>query len=185
MGSDPTWQNWCLLLRSKNSYFVIDIRLEITTASEPQLNLPFLTVVFTHIGKIYTQIYTRKSKTVYKNDLRCSWKLTVSKNTMVILTLVWTPSIYALCMYLGFWIFEHRLRGLLGNTKGKVIGRDRKGNYDKLLIHYIYKDSLMWEKSKQNEACGMQGPGEKFIKYSSQKNLMGRNIWEMWTWIIE
>jgi len=35
---------------------MIDIRLKITTASEPQLNLPFLAVVFTHIRKIYTQI---------------------------------------------------------------------------------------------------------------------------------
>lgn len=133
MGSDPTWQNWCLLLRSKNSYFMIDIRLEITTASEPQLNLPFLAVVFTHIGKIYKQIYTRKSKTLYKNDLQCSWKLTVGKSTLVILSLVWTPSIYILCIYLRFWIFERRLRRLFGNTKGKVIGRDRKENYDKLL----------------------------------------------------
>jgi hypothetical protein len=30
-------------------------------------------------------------------------------------------------------MFEHRLRRLLGNTKGKVIGRDRKENYEKLL----------------------------------------------------
>ena len=142
MGSDPTWQNWCLLLRSKNSYFMIDIRLEITTASEPQLKLPFLAVVFTHIGKIYTQIYTSKSKTLYKNDLQCTWKLTVGKSTLVILSLVWTPSIYVLCMYLRFWIFEHRLRRFLGNTKGKVTGRGRKEKYDKLLNSFYLQTRI-------------------------------------------
>ena len=36
-------------------------------------------------------------------------------------------------MYLRFWMFAHRLRRLLGNKKGKIIIRERKGNYDTLL----------------------------------------------------
>ena len=133
MGSDPTWQNWCLLLRSKNSYFMIDIRLEITMASKPQLYLPFLVAVFTHIGNIYTQIYNRKSKTLYK--MTCSvhenWRLL--RVHLGILSLVWTPSIYVQSRYLWFLIFAHSQRGLLGNKKGKVIGRQRKGNCDSIL----------------------------------------------------
>jgi hypothetical protein len=30
-------------------------------------------------------------------------------------------------------MFEHKLRGLLGKTKGKITRKDRKENYDKLL----------------------------------------------------
>ena len=253
MGSDPTWQNWCLLLRSKNSYFMIDIRLEITTASKPQLNLPFLAVVFTHIGKIYTQIYNRKSKTLYK--MTCSvhenWRLV--RVHLGILPLVWNSFIYVQSRYLWFWMLAHTLRGLLGNKNGKVIGRERKGNYDKLLNltfisphianifadkmqsftvslfqllvwqipdavfavfsswwwtekpsetcrasyrnkeivkfcillvtsflnHSIYKDSLMWQKSKQNEACIMQRAGEKFVKCFSQKKNWWVEIFEI------
>jgi uncharacterized pyridoxamine 5'-phosphate oxidase family protein len=49
---------------------MIDIRLEITTASKPQLNVRFLAVVFTRMEKIYTQIYTSKWKTLYKTTIR-------------------------------------------------------------------------------------------------------------------
>ena len=133
MGSDPTWQNWCLLLRSTNSYFMIDIRLESTTVSKPQQNVRFLAVVFTHMGKIYTQIYTRKSKTLYKNELQCSWKLTDGKNTFGYSIACLNP-IFLCKMYVFMVsnVWEHSLRRLLCNTKGKVLGRERKRNYDNL-----------------------------------------------------